>query len=110
MWRGFAQQRGNEPQKAQKGNTKSTEKVCAFVSPFCAFCVPSPISRISEKESPMRRFVLRMISVLICLVVAVSPVYIQTKAPDVIVVYPKNYTLDSTLSADEGVSITDGEF
>src|SRR5437870_8204199 len=36
---------GNEPQKAQKGNTKAQKKrvTVPFVAPFCAFCVPSPI-------------------------------------------------------------------
>src|SRR5213083_1605988 len=58
----------------------------------------------------MRRFVLRMISVLICLVVAGSTVYTQTKAPDVIIVNAKIYTVDSKFSTAEGVAITDGKF
>src|SRR5439155_1428571 len=58
----------------------------------------------------MRRFVLRMISLLIWLVVAGSTVYTQTKAPDVIIVNAKIYTVDSKFSTAEGVAITDGKF
>ena len=58
----------------------------------------------------MRRFVLRMISVLIWLVVAGSTVYTQTKAPDVIIVNAKIYTVDFKFSTAEGVAITDGKF
>ncbi len=58
----------------------------------------------------MRRFVRRMISVLIWLVVAGSTVYTQTKAPDVIIVNAKIYTVDSKFSTAEGVAITDGKF
>jgi len=58
----------------------------------------------------MRRFVLRMISVLIWLVVAGSTVFTQTKAPDVIIVNAKIYTVDSKFSTAEGVAITDGKF
>src|SRR5436190_23103258 len=58
----------------------------------------------------MRCFVLRMISVLIWLVVARSTVFTQTKAPDVIIVNAKIYTVDSKFSTAEGVAITDGKF
>src|SRR5438094_10490486 len=58
----------------------------------------------------MRRFVRRMISVLIWLVVAGSTVFTQTKAPDVIIVNAKIYTVDSKFSTAEGVAITDGKF
>src|SRR5439155_23123164 len=58
----------------------------------------------------MRRFVLRMISVLIWLVVAGSTVFTQTKAPDVIIVNARIYTVDSKFSTAEGVAITDGKF
>src|SRR3989442_9181799 len=58
----------------------------------------------------MRRFVLLMISVLVCLFVAGSSIYTQTKAPDLIIVNAKIYTVDSKFSTAEGVAITDGKF
>ena len=58
----------------------------------------------------MRRFVLLMISVLICLFVAGSTIYTQTKAPDLIIVNCKIYTVDSKFSTAEAVAITAGKF
>jgi len=58
----------------------------------------------------MRRFVLVMISVLICLVVAGSTTYTQTKAPDLIIVNARIYTVDSRFSTAEAVAVTDGKF
>ena len=58
----------------------------------------------------MRRFVLVMISVLICGVVAGSTIYTQTKAPDLIIVNARIYTVDSRFSTAEAVAITDGKF
>ncbi len=58
----------------------------------------------------MRRFVLLMISVLICLFMAGSTIYTQTKPPDVIIVNAKIYTVDPKFSTAEAVAITDGKF
>ena len=58
----------------------------------------------------MRRFVLLMISVLICLFMAGSTIYTQTKPPDVIIVNAKIYTVDNKFSTAEAVAITDGKF
>ena len=58
----------------------------------------------------MSRFVVVMISVLICLFVAGSTIYTQTKAPDLIIVNAKIYTVDSKFSTAEAVAITDGTF
>src|SRR3989449_5790727 len=62
------------------------------------------------KPVPMRHLVLLMISVLVCLLVAGSTVYAQTRAPDLIIVNARIYTVDSKLSRAEGVAITDGKF
>src|SRR5215467_14021621 len=58
----------------------------------------------------MRHFVVLMILVLICLFVAGSTTYTQTKAPDLIIVNAKIYTVDSRFSTAEAVAITDGKF
>src|SRR5262245_20751533 len=49
-------------------------------------------------------------SVLVCLLAAGSSTYTQTKAPDLIIVNAKIYTVDSRFSTAEGVAITDGKF
>ena len=53
----------------------------------------------------MSRFELLMVSVLICLALAGSTTYTQTKAPDLIIVNAKIYTVDSRFSTTEGVAI-----
>src|SRR5437879_9768617 len=58
----------------------------------------------------MRHFVLLMSSVLVCLLVAGSTVYTQTKAPDLIIVNARIYTVDPRFSTAEAVAITDGKF
>ena len=58
----------------------------------------------------MHRFVHVMISVLICVFVAGSTIYTQTKAPDLIIVNARIYTVDSRFSTAEAVAITDGKF
>jgi predicted amidohydrolase YtcJ len=58
----------------------------------------------------MRRFAPVMIPVLICLFVAGSTTYTQTKAPDLIIVNARIYTVDSRFSTAEAVAITDGKF
>jgi len=46
----------------------------------------------------------------VCLLVAGSTTYTQTKAPDLIIVNAKIYTVDSRFSTAESVAITDGKF
>jgi len=56
------------------------------------------------------RVVILISSVLVCLLLAGSSSYTQTKAPDLIIVNAKIYTVDSRFSTAEGVAITDGKF
>src|SRR5215813_2121778 len=58
----------------------------------------------------MRHFVPLMVSVLVCLSVAGSTVYSQTKPPDLIIVNARIYTVDSNFSTAEAVAIADGKF
>ncbi len=56
------------------------------------------------------RVVILISSVLVCQLVAGSSTYTQAKAPDLIIVNAKIYTVDSRFSTVEGVAITDGKF
>src|SRR5436309_4037796 len=58
----------------------------------------------------MRCFVSLMIFVLVCLFVAGGTLFTQTKAPDVIIVNARIYTVDSKFSTAEAVAIADGQF
>jgi len=58
----------------------------------------------------MRCFVSLMIFALVCLFVAGSTLFTQTKAPDLILVNAKIYTVDSKFSTAEAVAIADGKF
>src|SRR5262245_31391746 len=58
----------------------------------------------------MRWFVSLMIFVVVCLFVLGSTQFTQTKAPDLIIVNAKIYTVDSNFSTAEAVAIGDGKF
>lgn len=58
----------------------------------------------------MRCLVSLTISVLVCAFVAGNTLLTQTKAPDLIIVNAKIYTVDSKFSTAEAVAITDAKF
>ena len=59
----------------------------------------------NKRGVPVRHFVLLMIFVFVCLLVAGSTLSSQTKAPDLIIVNARIYTVDSRFSTAEGVAI-----
>src|SRR5262245_37458154 len=58
----------------------------------------------------MRCFMSVVILVVVCIFAAGSTLLTQTKAPDVIIVNAKIYTVDSKFSTSEAVAITDAKF
>src|SRR5215470_1138977 len=64
----------------------------------------------NNRGNPMRAFVPLMISVVVCLLVAGSTLSSQTKAPDLIIVNARIYTVDANFSTAEAVAIADGKF
>jgi hypothetical protein len=58
----------------------------------------------------MRCFVSLIISMLVGLLVAGNTFFTQTKAPDLIIVNAKIYTVDSKFSTAEAVAVSDGKF
>ena len=58
----------------------------------------------------MDRFELLLCSVLVCLFMAASALFRQTKTADLIIVNARIYTVDSRFSTAEAVAITDGKF
>src|SRR5262249_60300152 len=62
------------------------------------------------KNPNTMRVVIMISSVLVCLLLAGSSSYTQTKTPDLIIVNAKIYTLDFRVSTAEGVAIPGGKF